>query len=273
MLQRTWRTLVTIGTLFAALVPAPAPAQPAAAGAQPSIATRTEGLRRIDGLVPLYWDDRRGALLMEVPPAGDTLIYQVSLAAGLGSNPVGLDRHQLGATRLVRFERVGPRVLLVALNTRYQALTEDRAERQAVADSFAQSILWGFTVEATDGARALVDATAFFLRDAHGVIDRLRAAQQGSYRVDPSRSAIFLPHTKGFPRNSEIETTLTFVTDGDPGSLVAAVAPDGQAVTLRQHHSFVALPESGYRPRRFDPRVNVIPVVVADYASAIDAPL
>ncbi len=32
-------------------------------------------------------------------------------------------------------------------------------------------------------------------------------------------------------------------------------------------------PSSGYRPRRFDPRVNVIPVTVADYASPIDAPL
>ena len=134
-------------------------------------------------------------------------------------------------------------------------------------------MLWGFTVEAVDGERALVDATAFFLRDAHGVVDRLRAVRQGSYRAEPTRSAIYLPHTKGFPRNTEVESTLTFVTDGDPGDLVTGVAPDARALTLREHHSLVALPELGYRPRRFDPRVNVIPVTVADYASPIDAPL
>ncbi len=192
--------LSVVGACCAALISVQArAAQPAAAS--PSIATRTEGLRRIDGLVPLYWDEAHGALLMEVPRPGEDLIYQVSLAAGLGSNPVGLDRQQLGATHLVRFERVGPRVLLVALNTRYQALTGDLAEQQAVADSFARSVLWGFTVEAVDGERALVDATAFFLRDAHGVVDRLRAVRQGSYRAEPTRSAIYLPHTKGFPRN------------------------------------------------------------------------
>jgi hypothetical protein len=227
----------------------------------------------MDGVVPLYWDEARGALLMEVPPSGTELIYQVSLAAGLGSNPVGLDRDQLGDTHLVHFERVGPRVLLVASNTRYRALTGDDAERSRVADSFARSIVWGFTVEATDGDRVLVDATAFFLRDAHGVIDRLRATKQGAYRLESSRSAIFVPRTKAFPRNTEIEATLTFVTDGDPGPLVAGVAPDPRSLTLREHHSFVALPEPGYRPRLFDPRVNVIPVTVADYASPIDTPL
>jgi hypothetical protein len=227
----------------------------------------------MDGLVPLYWDEAHGVLLLEVPAGGAELIYQVSLAAGLGSNPVGLDRDQLGDTRLVHFERVGPRVLLVASNTRYRALTADGAEQSAVADSFARSILWGFTVEATERDRVLVDATSFFLRDAHGVVDRLRQTQQGSYRVEPSRSAIFLPRTKACPRNTEVEATLTFVTDGDPGALVSGVAPDPRSLTLREHHSFVALPDPGYHPRRFDPRVNVIPVTVADYASPIDTPL
>jgi hypothetical protein len=239
----------------------------------PTVIARTAGLQRLDGLVPLYWDEARGALLMEVPRIGEELLYQVSLAAGLGSNPIGLDRHQLGATQIVRFERVGPRVLLVAANYRYRARTADAAERAAVADSFAQSVLWGFPVEASEGTRVLVDATSFFLRDAHGVAERLRGRRQGHYRVEPTRSAIYLPRTRAFPRNSEIEATLTFVTDDDAGSLVAGVSPDARAVTLREHHSFVALPEAGYAPRRFDPRVNVIPVTFADYASPIDTPL
>lgn len=129
----------------------------------------------------------------------------MSLPAGVGSNPIGLDRGQLGPTHVVVFERVGPKVLLVERNDRYRAITPDAAERRAVTDSFARSVLWGFTAEATDGERVLVDATAFFLRDAHGVAAQLRETRQGRYRVDEARSAIHLGRTKGFPRNTEVE--------------------------------------------------------------------
>lgn len=267
------RATTALIALVAALAARPVLAAPEIPADLPSVATRTAGLQRLDGFVPLYWDERRGTLLMEVSRFGQELLYQVSLPAGLGSNPVGLDRNQLGATRVVVFERVGPRVLLVAVNYRYRALTDDVRERTAVTDSFARSVLWGFTVEAADATRALVDATSFFLCDAHGVVDRLRATRQGSYRLDEARSVIYLPRTKAFPKNTEVEATLTFTTDGDPGPLVDAIAPDPHAVTLREHHSFIELPDAGYRPRRFDPRVNVIPVTFADYASPIDQPL
>ena len=45
----------------------------------------------------------------------------------------------------------------------------------------------------------LVDATAFFLRDAHGVADRLRQAKQGVYRLDDARSAVEAGRTEGVP--------------------------------------------------------------------------
>jgi hypothetical protein len=245
-------------------------AQPASSS---GIAERVASLTRIDGYLPLYWDAAQGRLLFEIRRFDEELLYQVSLPAGVGSNPLGLDRGQIGPGAVVRFERVGPRVLLVQPNYRYRALSADAAERRAVSDSFATSVLWGFKVEAAEADRVLVDATAFFLRDAHGVATRLRRAQQGRYRLDDTRSAIYLPRTKGFPKNTEVEATLTFVTDEDPGPLVQGTTPTPEAVTVRQHHSFVELPPAGYAPRAFDPRVGFLPLTIYDYASPITDPL
>ncbi len=242
--------------------------------AQPkTISARVVGLQKLDGYVPLYWDAEAGKLLLEVARFDTEFLYQVSLTTGLGSNPVGLDRGQLGGTHVVAFTRVGPKVLLVEPNYRYRAVSKDAAERRAVADSFARSVLWGFKVEASEGERVLVDATAFFLRDAHGVADRLRQANQGNFAVDEARSAVFLPRTKNFPLNTEVEATLTFAASGDPGPLVRQTTPTAQAVTVREHHSFVALPNDNYRARRLDPRVGIIPLEFYDYATPITAPI
>jgi hypothetical protein len=210
---------------------------------------------------------------MEITRFNEELIWQVSLAAGVGSNPIGLDRSQLGPTRLVRFERVGPRVLMVEPNYAFRALSNDPAERRAVEQSFATSIVAGFKVESTTTNGVLVDATEFFLSDAHGIIRGLREAQQGNYSLDRNRSAIYLPRTKAFPRNTEVEVTLTFSTTDRPGNLVRGVTPTPDVVSVRQHHSFVALPEPGYEPRRQDPRVGVFGIEFYDYASPFTEPI
>ncbi|HET9530098.1 MAG TPA: zinc-dependent metalloprotease, partial [Blastocatellia bacterium] len=238
-----------------------------------TIGARITGLQKIDGYFPLHWDAATGKMFMEISRFNTEFLYQVSLQTGVGSNPVGLDRGQLGDTHVVFFERIGPKVLLVQPNYRYRAISNDPAERRAVEESFARSIIWGFKVEASEGDRVLVDATAFFLRDAHGVIDRLRGTRQGRYRYDESRSAFYLPRTRGFPKNTEVETILTFSTDEDPGPLVGSVAPTPQAITVREHHSMVELPDNGYTPRRHDPRVGVNGMMFYDYASPITDPI
>lgn len=246
-----------------------------------SISSLTSGTKRIDGYIPLYWDQKAGRMWMEVSRFNEEFLYQISLPAGVGSNPIGLDRGQLGTSAVVMFERVGPRLLLVQPNYRYRALSSDTAERRAVADSFARSVIWGFRIEAADGDRVLVDATAFLLRDAHGVAERLRSARQGSFRFDESRSVFHLPRTKGFPRNTEIETVITLTGD-DAGPLLRNVTPSPQSVTVRQHHSLVELPAldpSGtpgpgqYRPRNYDPRVSAMPLTFHDYASPFTEPI
>jgi hypothetical protein len=265
---------------LAAAPPAGAKAAPAAeAPAPPTIAKATAHLEARSGLLKVYLDRRKGKVWLEVPPAVDrdgtvaSYIYQESIATGLGSNPVGLDRGQLGDTRIVTLRRVGGRVLVEQPNLRFRALSEDPAERQAVRESFATSILWAGEIAAEDpDGRALVDFTPFLVRDAHEIVARLKMAQQGSWSLDKDRSVADPENCKAFPDNVELEALLTYQS-ADPGSLVRETAPEAGAITLVQHHSLVRLPDPGYQPRLFDPRAGYFGVEFKDYAAPIAAPI
>ena len=241
-------------------------------GTQPSIAERTEGMERHEGYFNFFWDEKEGKIWLEIDRFEEEFLYLESLATGLGSNPIGLDRTRKGREKVVRFERHGPSVFLVEPNQRYRAITNNPAEQRAVAESFAQSILWGARVAAETGPVVLVDATDFLVRDAHGVIGRLRQAAQGDFQLDKNRSAVYLPRCQAFPDNIELEAVLTF-TASEPGSLVSEVAPTPESPSVRQHHSFIRLPDNAYRARRFDPRAGVLGFTFADYAAALDQPL
>lgn len=235
----------------------------------PTIESHTEGMERMEGFFDLYWDDDTGHLFWEIAELDTEFMYQISMGSGLGSNPVGIDRGQLEGTHVLEARRVGPRILLMEPNYRFVARSDNPTEVEAVRDAFAPSVHWGFDVAAQTGERVLVDATDFFLRDARGVIEQLQSRGQGSYSLDEDRSAIHLPATASFPENTEVEAMLTFTTD-DPGGLVRGVAATGQAVTLRQHHSFIQLPGPGYETRVADPRVGVNGPTLYDYATPID---
>ncbi|HRA11160.1 MAG TPA: zinc-dependent metalloprotease [Chitinophagaceae bacterium] len=240
----------------------------------PSIEEKTKDLKKHDGFINFYWDENTGKIFLEVDKLDTEFLYVTSLPAGLGSNDIGLDRGLLGGERIVKFSKTGRKILLIQPNYNFRATTNDAAERRAVEQSFAQSTIWGFTVEAETGNRSLVDATDFLLRDAMRVSNRLRSNQQGSYSIDKSRSVMYLPRTKNFPQNSEFETTITFLNnDGTTGNYVNSVTPSSEAITLRMHHSFVQLPDNDYEPRVFDPRSSFIPISYYDYSTPIVEPI
>jgi len=244
----------------------------AQANAKKTISAFTEKMQRIDGFVPLYVSVDDGKIYLEVTRFNYEFLYLVSLPTGVGSNPLGLDRGQLGTTKVVTFERAGNKVLLVQPNYDFRA-TGDAKQKKSVEESFAKSVIWGFKVEAAEGDRVLVDATSFLIRDAHGVGDRLNQAKQGNYSFDESRSALYLPNTKGFPKNTEVEATITLSTNAETGNLVNQVTPTARNVTVRERHSFVEMPDDKYRPRRFDPRTGAIPVSFYDYGTDINEDL
>lgn len=240
----------------------------------PSIEDKTKSLKAYPGFIKFYWDDNTGKIWMEISKLDSEILYQTSLPAGLGSNDIGLDRGLLGNTAIIKFIRVGNKILMVQPNYDFRAITNDPAEKRAVEQSFAESTLCGFTAEAESKGSVLVDATSFFIRDAMQVTNRLQNNKQGNYNIDLSRSAMYLPRTKNFPLNSELETTITFVTrDARPGNLVSSVAPVGDAITVRMHHSFVQLPDNNYKPRLFDARSGFIPVSYFDYSTPVTEPI
>jgi len=240
----------------------------------PTIEEKTKDFKKQEGYINFYWDENAGKLWLEIDKLDTELLYVVSLPAGLGSNDVGLDRGLLGGSRIVKFVKVGRKILLTEPNYNYRAVTQDAAERRAVEQSFAQSTLWGFVAEAESGNKVLVDATDFILRDAMQAANRLRRGQQGSYTLDKSRCAMYLPRTKNFPLNTEIEASITLTnSDGTSGPFVQSVTPSAEAITLRMHHSFVQLPDSNYKPRLFDPRSSFIPTSFYDYSTPVSEPI
>jgi hypothetical protein len=243
-------------------------------GQKTSFSDLVAGARHMPGFFDVYWREDEGKLYLAIGAdrLDRELLYIVSLPAGVGSNDIGLDRGQLGDTRVVELRRVGPKVLLVQPNQRYRALSDNPAEARAVAEAFAESVVWGFEVAAELGDRILLDATPFLLRDAHRVVERLKQSRQGTYKIDLSRSAPYLDRTRSFPKNTELEATLTFT--GEPeGFFIRTVAPSPDSVTVRQHHSFVELPDAGYRPREYDPRSGYISTTYFDYATPISSPI
>ncbi|MGB3799963.1 MAG: zinc-dependent metalloprotease [Lewinella sp.] len=238
----------------------------------PTIADKTDGMEQQEGFFTYYWSDEEGKVYLEIDRWEEDFLYVNSLAAGLGSNDIGLDRNQLGDTRVVFFRRVGPKVMLQQRNLDYRAISDNPAEAESVEEAFAQSVLEGFKVVAKTDERALVDITNLLLSDAHGVAARLKRGKEGTYKVDTDRSAIYPENTKNFPKNTEFEATITFTGEAT-GRNVRSVAPNSESFTLRMHHSFVELPDDNYEPRTFDPRSGYYASGYADYATPIDQPL
>jgi hypothetical protein len=251
----------------------------AASGALPadeaaSFAERTATMEPRRGLLTFWVDADAGGIWLEVPPAADGVLGEYlhleALVTGLGSNPVGLDRGQLGRSRRVLLRRLGGKLLVEQRNLGFRAVGAAEPERRATAESFATSILWAGPIENRDAdGRGLVDLAPFLLRDVHGVPAALAAADQGEFRLDPERSAVDLDACLAFPANLELEALLTYVSDA-PGPLVRATAATGDAVTLRQRHSLLRLPDGDYRPRPFDPRAGSFAVGFSDYAAPLD---
>src|SRR5690349_9132909 len=169
-----------------------------------TIAQKVAGMEKFPGFFPFYWDAKTGKLWLEIDKWHTDFLYVESLPAGIGSNDIGLDRGQLGQSYIVRFERIGPKVLLIASNQGYRADSDNADERRAVKDAFAESTLWGFEVAAAYANRALVDATAFSLGRVHVIPRPVQRTQQGQVRIDGSRCAFYLANTKNFPSDTEV---------------------------------------------------------------------
>nr|MBC7612471.1 zinc-dependent metalloprotease [Pseudopedobacter sp.] len=234
-----------------------------------NIESKTKGMKKYPGYFNFYWDDASGKIFLEVDKLNQEFLYVSTLPFGIGSNDLGIDRGQIGENKILKFVKVGPKVLLQQPNYDYRAISNNIDEKKSVEQAFASSIIWGFKAEAIDGDKALIDLTPFLLRDVHQIGDKLAALGQGSYKVDETRSAIFTENTKNFPKNSEFEAIVT-LTGSAKGREIRSVTPDPDNVTVHTHQSFIELPDAGYKTRKFDPRAGFYNMDYMDYATPID---
>lgn len=259
-----------------------------------SIAAVTQNLKKYEGFYTFFYDEKTGKILLEVDRWGQEFLYFTSLPEGIGNG--GAERGQ-GSAVIAKFVREGPKVFLLQPDYEHRSVRGSADEQKDVADAFSQSILFGFSPVAVEGDKALIDLTPFLVRDALHIGENIgtgrgnpgsaiAAAAAGragggagaAYRLDETRSAIYIENTKNFPKNSEFEALVTFTGSGGAGGgggfrRGAMVAPDPTAVTVRVHQAFVQLPDSGYQPRKFDPRSGFNTFAYYDFSAPMGEPL
>lgn len=234
--------------------------------------TNNKDLKKFTGFFDFYYDEEKGKIYLEIDNLDKEFLYVYALKTGVGNNDLGLDRGQLGNEQVVYFTRSGNKILLVQPNLKYRANTNNVQEKESVAQAFARSVLYGFEIREKTDSGFIVDMTPFLTEDWHGVASRVKRANAGSYKLDKSRSALWLESTRSFPENSEFEALLTF--QGEPkGSMLRSVTPNAKLLSVIQHHSFIALPDDQYKTRAFHPGAGSIMTSYYDYAGPIGTDL
>ncbi|MBT5857077.1 MAG: DUF5117 domain-containing protein, partial [Flavobacteriaceae bacterium] len=229
--------------------------------------------KNFSGFFDFSYIESSDKILLKVNKINQDFLYVNSLATGIGSNDIGLDRGQLGKERIVKFKKFGNKLLLIQPNLKYKANSKNNLEKTSVEEAFAKSVIFGFEIKEKVNGSFIIDFTPFLMQDSHGVSRRLKSLDQGSYSVDLTKSALNMERTKAFPKNVEFEALLTFKNSGDNGRMISSVSPDASFVSVIQHHSFIELPDNNYKPRIFNPRSGGIPISFMDYASPVNEPI
>lgn len=227
-------------------------------------------VQTFEGYFKFYYEEASDKIYLEVKNLDQEFLYVNSLSTGIGSNDIGLDRGQLGNTRVVKFQKAGNKLLLVQPNLDYRANTKNQLERKSIEQAFAKSVLFGFKILEENEQTYLIDLTPFLMLDAHGVSNRLKS--EGSYKIDESKSALSLERTKAFLKNVEFEALLTFKGEAT-GRNIRSVTPTPELVSVIQHHSFIELPDDKYQPREFDVRSGSFSISYMDYATPVQEPI
>lgn len=236
------------------------------------IESRTKNYKKFAGYFNFFWDETEGKIYLEVDKFNQEFLYVNSLPAGVGSNALGLDRGKIGGSRIVKFIKSGPKVLLIQPNYDYRAVSNNADERKSVEEAFAQSVLFGFKAIVQSDDHVLIDLTPFLLRDSQNIADQLLQSDQGIYHTEESSSAVYLPNTRNFPQNSEFEAIITLAGKAK-GREIRSVTPNPDLVTVRMHQSFIQLPDNNYKVRKFDPRSGFFDTEYMDFATPINDPI
>lgn len=162
-----------------------------------------------EGPMPLWYHLPTGRVWADVSGSLDQDILVVEqVTQGVGVRGLW-DAGSIISQRLINFRRVGPKILLVAIETAHRS--SEPEVTSSVEQSFANSVMWTFAAQ-EDGDGLYIDLTPYVMRDSEGsgLIGALRG-RGGSYSVDQARSVINKQKVKSRPLFSCVETNLTYV--------------------------------------------------------------
>ena len=190
-MRRVTLTILLVAALFA-------PAIDAQQAPATRIADRTGGAQRTDGFIPFYWDAARGRVLIEIPAFGEDVLYYVSAASGAGSVEMPFDRGIL-SSGVIRFERSGPRVLVVR-RTSTIAPSAARRRRSRTSATRSPRPCWRRCRSKPTKAAA---CSPMPRRSSCAMRPTSKAAcvapNQGAFRFDAARSALLPAAHEGVP--------------------------------------------------------------------------
>ena len=172
------------------------------------------GFELREGFIDIHVDEETNRVFARLPePQEDgvslRLIHSARLTAGLGSNPVGLDRGWGEGGRIITFRKMGDKVIIEEENQRYRASADNPLEARAVKESFARSFLAALPIVEQGSEGTLVDMTAFLTSDSLNLVQYLKDADQGSFKIAKDRTFVDTEKAYAFPDNVEIDVFFT----------------------------------------------------------------
>ncbi|MBI3838426.1 MAG: zinc-dependent metalloprotease, partial [Planctomycetia bacterium] len=223
----------------------------------------TEGAKLIEGLFPLYYNEKDQKLLMAIKQEqyNQELILPISIARGAGMMYLGGDTLNFGNQWILSFHRSADKILVVRRNVKFKA-DDGSPQADSVKVSYTDSVIGSLPIksEEQEGRRVLVDLADLFMTDLAGI------------GITPDRSRSTWAKVKAFSENLEIEVSAVFnmgfgqffyyFFGGD-----SIADPRGTQVVI--HYGLSKLPSGGYKARVADDRVGHFLSTVKDFTKDV----
>ena len=223
--------------------------------------TVIKGAKRLEGLFPLYYNEKEQKLFMEIKKSQyeKELILPIAIARGAGIRYLGGHTLNFGNQWLVSFRRAADRILVVRRNVRFKA-AGGSPQADAVKVSYTDSIIKALPIKSEKGGSVLIDLADLFMVDLAGI------------GVHPDRTRSTWAKVKTFPENIEIEVSAVFSMYRYWWSWFFSdySVPDRRGAQIVIHYGLSMLPKSGYKPRLADDRVGHFLDVVKDFSKDVD---
>lgn len=210
-----------------------------------------EDLTATTGLFNFHHDESKLYLELDEKSLGREFLYWGALNSGAGNNSVYRGAMLYDNPNVLSFERRGEKhIVLVAANTNYTEPNDPR-ETRVIGEVLSKGYINSFDIaaEIEDEGKLLIDVGGWLKSDNLQVARGLSGG-----KFSPSKDLSLFTDVKSFPKNVEIVTEMVFT--GSPNNGGNSTMADGRGVEVTVQHSFVALPEPGYKPRMFDQRVG-----------------